>query len=130
VESEGSQQQGNSTPLFVGRDRGADLVDKLKAIRGEDKPTDLIEAPYSLLFILDSKATGLLTLDRLIIALLCVQIALTSAEHFQRDSHDGHYAGLAAAVGSSSHFGVSVPADGPVDLTPLRSGNLQHRGQP
>jgi hypothetical protein len=57
---------------FFGKNRGMDLVDKVNALQNPDlAPTkDCLDRLYSSLTILDTKATGLLTVDTLLLAIL------------------------------------------------------------
>jgi hypothetical protein len=54
---------------FDFRKRGEKLIDKLKALR-TDSHRESVKELYDLLTILDSKATGLLTVDALVVAIL------------------------------------------------------------
>jgi len=57
---------------FFGKQRGMDLVEKVKALQDPKlaQIKDCLDQLYSLLTILDSKATGLLTVDTLLLAIL------------------------------------------------------------
>jgi len=62
---------------FFGKNRGADLVVKVKALQGLKRKHNLecLDQFYVYLTILDSKATGLLTVNALFIAILVVFLA-------------------------------------------------------
>lgn len=66
--------------MFFGKQRGMDLVKKLAVLNGADNPKSTVDALYAVLTILDSKATGLLTVDTLLIAILCALLAIPHPE--------------------------------------------------
>src|SRR5216683_2674763 len=55
---------------FFGRSRGADIVGKVIALQGFATTRDSLSQLYGILTILNTKATGLLTVDALFIAIL------------------------------------------------------------
>jgi hypothetical protein len=76
---------------FLGKSRGTELTTKAAALSGFTGTKDTLLQLYGILSILDSKATGLLTVDAFLIAAL-VGITASRQEIIQQ-------------------FGLSVPAD-------------------
>jgi hypothetical protein len=66
------------TMFFLGKDRGADLNDKLEALIADVNAKARVDMLYQILTVLDSKATGLLTVDALLGAILVGVLALPS----------------------------------------------------
>lgn len=68
---------------FVGKNRGADLIGKLRALQDPSfaSSKDCLAQLYGFLSILDVKATGMLTVNTLLIAILAF---LASPEAFTR----------------------------------------------
>jgi len=57
---------------FTGDNRGAELIAKVTALQKLEEPRDVLSQFYSILTTLDEKASGLLTVDTLFIAILSV----------------------------------------------------------
>lgn len=55
---------------FLGKSRGTNIVDKAKALQSLNTTKGALDQLYGILTVLDTKATGLLTVDTLVIAIL------------------------------------------------------------
>lgn len=62
--------------MFGNNDRGADLIANLEALEKDATSKARVDSLYAILTILDSKATGLLTVDALVGAVLVGVLAL------------------------------------------------------
>ena len=61
---------------FFGDKRGQDLIDKVRALHSQDMVKDVLTQLYADLSTLDSKASGLLTVDGLFVAILSLYPSL------------------------------------------------------
>ncbi len=61
---------------FFDKNRGGDLLRKIEALQSLKASSDLLDQFYKFLTVLDSKATGLLTADAVVVAILVAFLAL------------------------------------------------------